>query len=154
MPTTKHIPSLHDVLAELFRALKIEGRMEYGAVYKIWSEAVGEQIARNAYPAAFRGGTLFVNVASSPWMQELSFLKGKILEKLNSRLGNARLKDIRFKIGPLPQDTSAASREPLPSLSAEELKNIREETAPIADPELRETFQRVIAAHLQNRKKG
>jgi len=152
MPTTKQMPSLHDVLAALFHDLKIEGRMEYGAVYKIWPETVGGHIARNAHPAACRGGVLFVNVASSVWMQELSFLKEKILSELNARLGSAKLKDIRFKIGPLPQSADAC-REPLPPLSPEEIEAIRQETAAIADPELRDTFQRVIAAHVKNKKK-
>ena len=152
MPKTTHIPSLSDVLSALFHDLKIEGRMAYGAIYKIWMTAVGEQIARNAYPAAFRGGILFVNVVSSVWMQELSFLKENILEKLNRELKGAKLKDIRFKIGPVPQ-TGDVFCEPLPSLNAEEVESIRRETASIADPELRETFQRVIAAHLKNKKK-
>lgn len=152
MSTTKHIPSLHDILGELFHDLKIEDRMAYAQLYKAWRHAVGEQISRNTHPVGVRGGILFVNVASSVWMQQLAFLKQEILEKLTKDTAVMKLKDIRFKIGPLPQSSRESSSEPLSELSASDHEQISRQIEPIADPELRETFRRVIAAHLRNRR--
>ena len=44
-------------------------------VWNIWNQAVGNVIAENAQPAAFKGSLLIVNVSSSPWLQQLRFLK-------------------------------------------------------------------------------
>ncbi|MCX8043593.1 MAG: DUF721 domain-containing protein [Desulfobacterota bacterium] len=154
MTTTKYIPSLHDVLSSLFRDLNIEDKMTYRGILPIWRKVVGEQIACNAYPAAVRGNILFVNVANSVWMQQLAFMKKEILDKLNTALGSAaRLTDIRFKIGPLPHSADTSPDGLLSQLSSQELQQIEHQTASIADPELREIFQRVVAAHLRNKKK-
>ena len=154
MKKSKHIPSLNEVLGTLFHDMKIESRMEHVMLRKVWQQAVGEQIANNTAPANVRNGVLFVNVASSVWMQQLNFMKDQILEKLNPRLSEKnRLKEIRFKIGALPQAFSRASAEPLPALSAQEQEQVAHETASIHDPELREIFQGVVSAHLRNKKR-
>ncbi|MDX2447172.1 MAG: DUF721 domain-containing protein [Desulfobacterales bacterium] len=70
-------------------------------VWDIWEEAVGEVIAANTRPAAFKGNLLIVNVTSSSWLQQLRFLKLEIIQKLNHVLGEGAVKDIKFKIGPV-----------------------------------------------------
>lgn len=70
-------------------------------VWQIWDLAVGSAIAENAQPAAFKGGLLIVNVNSSPWLQQLQFLKADIMNKVNAELGDGSVTDIRFKIGSL-----------------------------------------------------
>jgi len=152
MQEKKKITSLNDVLATLFHELKIEDRMAYARLYTTWRHAVGEQISRNAHPAGLRGGILFVNVASSVWMQQLAFLKQEILDKLTAAPGLAHLKDIRFRIGPLPQAPGDVAEEPLPELSEQEREEISRQTEVIADPELRDIFRGLIAAHRKNRK--
>ena len=144
---------MNEVLGSLFRDLKVEDRMAYARLSTTWRYAVGEQISRNAYPVGLRDGILFVNVANSVWMQQLVFLKQEILEKLAKDLGAIKLKDIRFKIGPLPRAFCESGTKPLPELSARERELIARQTEPIADPELRDMFRRVIAAHLQHRKR-
>ena len=47
-----------------------------------WPDAVGEQVAMNAWPARFaRDGTLLVNTSSSAWAFELGQLEGEILPR-------------------------------------------------------------------------
>lgn len=70
-------------------------------VWQIWNLAVGSTIAENAQPAAFKGSLLIVNVNSSPWLQQLQFLKTDIMDKVNAELGAGSVTDIRFKIGSL-----------------------------------------------------
>ncbi|MCP3922376.1 MAG: DUF721 domain-containing protein [Desulfobacterales bacterium] len=69
------------------------------AIWDNWNDAVGEKIAENAQPAAFKGETLLVYVSSSTWMQHLSFLKNDIIDKINESLEEKSVKDIKFKIG-------------------------------------------------------
>ena len=70
-------------------------------VWDVWEEAVGEVIAANTRPAAFKGDLLIVNATSSSWLQQLRFLKPEIIQKINHVLGEVPVKDIKFKIGPV-----------------------------------------------------
>ena len=65
------------------------------------SVAVGEVIARNARPGAFKGKLLLVNVTSSTWAHQLQFLKKDIIKKVNDALGKELVEEIKFKIGPV-----------------------------------------------------
>lgn len=71
-------------------------------VWTFWDRIVGESLARNAQPAAFKRRTLIVHVSSSVWLQELHFQKNELIQRLNQAAGSAVVDDIRFKIGPLP----------------------------------------------------
>lgn len=76
-------------------------------VWDVWPQAVGPDIAGNAQPSAFKGDLLLVHVANSVWRHHLQFLKPDMIERLNAALGEACIRDITFKIGPLPDDTAA-----------------------------------------------
>ena len=70
-------------------------------VWSLWDRAVGEVIAENARPAAFKGKLLLVHVASSSWMHQLQFMKKDIIEKVNDALEEPLVEEIKFKIGAL-----------------------------------------------------
>jgi predicted nucleic acid-binding Zn ribbon protein len=147
------LTTLDSVLKDVAHDLKIEDKMEQVMLYRLWNEAVGEQIARNASPVLVRGDVLHVNVSSSVWVQQLQFLRDTMLEKINANLSGRKIKDIRFKIGPLPaappQHDAAA---PLPELDDNEKLATQAESARISDPELREAFQDFMAAYLKSHK--
>ena len=73
--------------------------IEMTRIWSLWQEAIGPTIAENARPAAFKGQILLVHVTSSPWMQQLQFLKQDIIQKLNTALGKEMVTEIKFKIG-------------------------------------------------------
>jgi predicted nucleic acid-binding Zn ribbon protein len=68
-------------------------------LWDIWEDAVGELIAENTRPAAFKGHMLIVYVNSSTWMQQLQFLKKDIIENVNAALGENVVEEIKFRIG-------------------------------------------------------
>ncbi|HHE47167.1 MAG TPA: DUF721 domain-containing protein [Bacteroidetes bacterium] len=68
---------------------------EQGAITK-WEEVVGEKIAAEAEPRSIKNGVLKVKVKSPAWRQELTFLKDKILGRLNDKIGRTVVSDIRF----------------------------------------------------------
>jgi hypothetical protein len=73
-------------------------------VVAAWPGAVGDQIARNAWPARIsRDGTLHVAVSSSTWAFELSQLGGEIAGRLQQALGEPAPRKLRFAPGPLPE---------------------------------------------------
>ncbi len=89
------------ILPDTLLSFRKDGDGELIKIWSIWKDAVGEAISENTRPAAFKGKKLIVHVSSSPWVQQLVFLKKDIIEKLNLKLGKKLLDDIKFTIGPL-----------------------------------------------------
>jgi len=102
-----------------------------------WPAAVGEAIARHAWPARIaRDGTLHVHASDSIWAFEL----GHRATEIATRLGVAR---VRFAPGPLPEAAPAAAAEPVRPTPRDEAR-ARELTAGIEAENLRETVQKAI----------
>jgi hypothetical protein len=108
-----------DVRSELARFGPAEGMTD---IVRAWPDAVGEQIARNAWPARMsRDGTLHVSTASSTWAFELQQLEPKLRDRLADALGEAAPKGLRFAPGKLPEPSAddgiqgrVPPREPTP----------------------------------------
>ncbi len=139
-----------DLLAEALRGQPAERRLKEGRIWLVWDEAVGERIASLARPVSFRDGTLTVAVANAPWMQQLNFLKRGIVEKLNSLLGEAVVRDIYLKAGRAESPADAPpDRRPSPrELTREEQEFVAVESEAVDDPELRKIISRLMAKHL------
>lgn len=69
-----------------------------------WDDVVGEKIARKARPRELEGKTLLVNVESSAWVHELTYLKNDILRELNQRVGGGAIDRIVFLIGEVAEE--------------------------------------------------
>ena len=93
-----HIRNILDDVLEPYRS---KPDFELKEVWRLWDEAVGETIAQNARPAAFKGKLLVVHVSSSTWIHQLQFLKNDMISKLNTALGKPLIEELKFKIGPL-----------------------------------------------------
>ena len=89
------------VLRDVLKNSRLETDTSLIKVWDIWQEAVGDVIAANTRPAAFKGNLLIVNATSSSWLQQLRFLNPEIIQKLNHVLGEIPVNDIKFKIGPV-----------------------------------------------------
>ncbi|HCW92292.1 MAG TPA: hypothetical protein DHM44_01270 [Flexistipes sinusarabici] len=71
-----------------------ENIAELVKINSIYSICVGKRISKVSKPIKFDGRTLTVAVFDNIWLQELSFLKQDILERLNSE--NLNVKEIKF----------------------------------------------------------
>jgi hypothetical protein len=131
-----------DVGAELSRHGPV---LETARMIAAWEEAVGEGIARNAWPARVgRDGTLHVHTADSVWAFEL----GQRALEIAARLG---VPAVRFAPGPLPEpgeEALADAIRPVVEPGEWERAAAAEIAAPIEDQELRELVARAAAASL------
>ena len=93
-----HIGSIIDTVLKTYRR---ESDGELLQVWHVWDGIVGDVIAKNAKPAAFKGRILVVYVTSSTWIHQLQFLKAEMIGKLNEALGKPLIDDLKFKIGPV-----------------------------------------------------
>jgi len=121
---------------------------EIGRLADAWPAAVGEQIARNAWPARIaRDGTLHVNTSSSAWAFELTQLEAALREKLGA-LAPAK---VRFAPGPLPEPLTTAedaSSATAPEPNDDDRIRGTELAAAIGDEKLRNLVARAAAASL------
>lgn len=84
-------------------------------VFGGWNDAVPPRVALNAQPVRFQRGTLLVHVKSPVWAQELSFLKEDLLRQIRAKAPSLKVRDIRFRVGPLPAVARIPSLErPVP----------------------------------------
>jgi hypothetical protein len=115
-----------------------------------WPAAVGEEIARNAWPARLaRDGTLHVHARDSIWAFELTARA----EEIRARLGAAAPPRIAFSPGPLaePGDDplEPVSRRP-PKPTAEHVAKAESLVRVIRDEDLRKVVAKAIAASLSS----
>jgi len=85
------------VLKKVLLNLGIEGKVKEGRVFRVWDKGVGKKIATHTHLLKIKKGRLFVKVSDSSWLQELSFLKEKIIKKINKKMGEEVVKDIFFR---------------------------------------------------------
>jgi hypothetical protein len=138
-----------EVRSELARFGPAEGMTE---IVRAWPDAIGDQIARNAWPARLaRDGTLHVATASSTWAFELAQLEPKLLERLREALGEAAPGGLRFAPGKLPEPSAedlGATRTPPPEPTGEERELASALASGIEDESLRKIVAKAALASL------
>jgi Dna[CI] antecedent, DciA len=129
-----------EIRAEMHRMGVDSGAGDAGSA---WSAAVGDEIARNAWPARTQvDGTLVVHVRDAIWGFELTQRAAEISGRLP---GRPRL---RFVPGELPDEAPAPAPPPQPVATAEQAREAASLAAAIEDPKLRESVAKVIKAAL------
>lgn len=98
---TEDFVHIGNIIPNALKNCRRQPDSDMGRVWEIWNHAVGEMIAKDAQPSAFKGRLLIVNVSSSAWLQNLQFEKKEIIRKVNAGLGKSQVKDIQFKVGKL-----------------------------------------------------
>jgi hypothetical protein len=103
---------LGDVLGGSIERL---ARGDQARAYGAWSRAAGRQVLAAAQPRAFSRGKLTVECTSSVWANELTYLGGQILRRMDEVAPGHPVKGFRFVIarGPAEQEDppSAAKKK-------------------------------------------
>jgi predicted nucleic acid-binding Zn ribbon protein len=88
-----------DIMAQLMARRGYARERSAAAYREAWESAASEAIARFTRVGVVRRGALEVYVAYSTLMQELTFQKPALLEKLRQFLPDEELTNIRFRVG-------------------------------------------------------
>jgi hypothetical protein len=133
-------PLGEQIRAELHRVGADSGA---GDVVTAWPNVVGEEIARNAWPARTQpDGTLVVHVRDAIWGFELTQRAGEIAGRLP---GRPRL---RFVPGPLPETAPDAPPAMPVEASPDQAREAEALAAGIDDRNLRESVAKAIKVAL------
>ncbi len=122
-------------------------------IWQIWDKAVGEAIARRTKPLRFIGGQLTVVVSGGSWMQQLSFMKIELMQRINAQLGDERIKEIILKAGKFEAENESQAelkyRKPKP-VSKEQEEWINRQLVDVNDDELRCSLKILMERHYQS----
>ena len=90
-----------DILAQLMARRGFAQVAGAAALEAAWREAAGQLAAEHSHAIAIRRGKLEVLVAHSAMVQELSFQKAAIVQRLGGLLPDGHITDLRFRVGPI-----------------------------------------------------
>lgn len=125
-----------DTLANLVREVYPSKEPENAAAIRVfawWRRAVPERVFMRARPVRLQNGVLWVHTATSAWASELEHVKEQLLASVQKHAPDARVKGLRFRVGPLPE---------LPTTTRPETPR----AAPIPVAILPESLARALAA--------
>ena len=147
------LDSFGTILAGVAHRLGLESKLVEARLRRHWPEIVGEPIATHTRPDQIRFKKLYVFVHNSVWLQQLTFLKPVLLNKINSMAGETLVTEIVLRIGDVSVDrTSQPMGSPPeagpPRPSAELLREATLHTQGIQDQALREQLAAVMAQAL------
>lgn len=90
---------ISNILADLMARRGFARVQSTEAYEQAWREAAGPLAAQYTQVGALKRGTLEVVVANSALVQELTFQKDAIVQKLAARLPDEKIRNLRFRVG-------------------------------------------------------
>ena len=87
---------LKAAINNLLKAAGLDAGVAQNKALLVWDDVVGVKVSENTTPEKVEAGTLYIKASNSTWRQELMFKKDDILKKLNKKLGEKTIKEIKF----------------------------------------------------------
>jgi len=87
---------LKAAINSLLKAAGLDAGVAQNKALLVWDEVVGVKVSENTTPEKVEAGTLYIKASNPTWRQELMFKKDDILKKLNKKLGEKTIKEIKF----------------------------------------------------------
>ena len=96
-------PSAHaiaDVMPKVLTELRIDRRQSEAEIARVWNNLIDPRITAHAQPTGINKGTLFVNVDSNVWLDEIvRYRRKEILDRLQHSFGKDVVTRISFRLG-------------------------------------------------------
>ena len=151
---SKNWVPIGNALQNATKRIGILKKMRQYEIWNQWDKIAGKTLTTHAKPARWQGNTLVVIVEHATWMQELSYLKAELLDKIRTSIPNIPIADIRFEIGRIPKEMlQEAPTQALPPLSADEEEFIEQAMKEIKDDEAREAAGNLMTKDFKQKKR-
>ena len=138
-------------LPGVLRASRNSPEVAEAAAIAAWKHAAGEGLKDRAVPIKLENRKLVVAVADTIWQKQLRSMRGQLLFRINSILGQPVVGEIEFVIDPklaMPAEQPAQENEPLDNEVPLELWSAANA---IRDKELRRSFLKAAMHSLKRR---
>jgi len=97
MDQDKNMQHIKQIIENLRKERKLKKGLEKAQIKKLWGELMSDTIDKYTDNITYDNGVLKVYLTSSALREELSRGKHRIIDLLNSRLGESVIKKIIFK---------------------------------------------------------
>jgi predicted nucleic acid-binding Zn ribbon protein len=88
------------LVTKTLQGLGLDQRRAEAEIVKVWNHLIDATLVVHAQPAGVHKGTLFVNVDSSVWLDEIvRYRRKEILDRMQNAFGREMIKRISFRIG-------------------------------------------------------
>ena len=95
-------------LPAILKASGAPDEVAEAACISAWKHAVGEGLSSHAVPVQLQNSTLVIAVADNIWKKQLEQMRGQLLFRLNSVLGQSLVKSIELRVDPIRIETARA----------------------------------------------
>ena len=89
--------SLKKVLKKTLKITGVKKRLKENSTHLIWREVVGDKISQNVETKEIKNGVLYLEAKTPVWRTEIHLIKNNIISKLNKKLKNNIIKDLRIR---------------------------------------------------------
>jgi hypothetical protein len=133
-----------DIFSRILSTCGLTEQSYHLKIFLAWEQAVGTNISSRTAIQSYTRGILIVKAASPTWQHELMFLRRDIINKLNHIMGKRLVHELKVVCGHLPRPEKNTANVAAPPSEAD-YAVAKETSLPIADPELRAAFERLMA---------
>ncbi|MEJ5227328.1 DUF721 domain-containing protein [Thermodesulfovibrio sp.] len=136
------------VIPHVIGSLGIENAIKLKFLRKKWHEIFGSPLSERTFPRDLKEGTLSVTVNSNAWLNELEFLKEDFLKSLQPY----GIKNVTFKFGKIYNHNRTDKKRRVEcscSISAEQLRWIKETLSRVGDEEIKNTMESLLTKHFK-----
>ena len=95
------------LIGNVIRQAGLEAGFRNATTLLEWEERVGPRVAEVTRVRGVEGRTVFVEVRSSAWLHELTFMRTKMLEHLNRGRDDVPFERIVFRLAESPMEGGA-----------------------------------------------
>lgn len=133
------------VLGPMLKQLGIENGVRLQRIRNDWPDIFEKSISPHMFPAALNEGELLLHVESPAWMQQLTYYKKEIIQKLSSYA----ITDVRFSLGRITNRKKKQEvQKPKRALSSEEASFAASVVADIRNQALKDSIRKAIEKSL------
>ncbi len=94
------VKPIADVVPGVLKGLGLERKQSELEILKVWNNLMDPTVVAHAKPVGLAKGTLFVNVDSNVWLNEIvRYRRREILQRLGHSFGPDLVQRISFRVG-------------------------------------------------------
>ena len=71
-----------------------------------WDKIIGDNLSLKTSPNFIKNGIIYITVANSAWLQELNFLRFKLIKNINEFISEEFIENAKFKVGIIKNETN------------------------------------------------
>lgn len=96
-------PPLRELVAKVLARCRLDENLWLQEAAAEWPDLVGPALAQHSRPGGCENGVLCIYASHSAWLSELERQRrGPLLEKLRTRFGLKRIRELRVRLDPDP----------------------------------------------------